>query len=130
MAASTTPIFVYIVDDDEGVRRALARVFRSAGLETRQFSSTHEFLDAEVNCHRSCVIADLTIADEEPTELPGRLKGRGLNLPVVFVSADDSRTSREKVRAAGGLGLYRKPVDSQALIDSVRWAVEGQKESG
>ena len=124
------PISVYIVDDDEGVRRALARLFKSAGIQSRQFSSAREFLEADVESRRACVIADLNIAGDEPTDLPGKLRDRRLNLPVVFISADDSDANRAKVRAVGGRGLYRKPVDSQALIDAIRWAIEGQEFRG
>ncbi len=124
---SNNPISVYIVDDDYGVRRALARMFKSAGIHSQQFSSTKEFLAADIGSSRACVIADLNIAGDQPIDLPGQLKNRCLDLPVVFVSADDSDTNRAKVRSAGGLGLYRKPVDSQALIDAVRWAINGQE---
>lgn len=127
MGLSNNPISVYIVDDDDGVRRALARLFKSAGIQSRQFPSAREFLAADIEGHRACVIADLNIAGDEPTELPGQLSDRQLGLPVIFVSADDSDANRAKVRAVGGLGLYRKPVDSQALIDAIRWAVEGQE---
>ena len=105
-------------------------MFKSAGIRSQQFSSTAELLAAELDCHRACVIADLNIVGDEPTELPGMLRSRRLDLPVVFVSADDSDRNRSRVRAVGGLGLYRKPVDGQALIDAVRWAVEGQEASG
>jgi FixJ family two-component response regulator len=124
---SDNPISVYIVDDDDGVRRALARLFKSAGIQSRQFSSAREFLAEDVDSHRACVIADLNIAGDEPTELPGQLRDRQPGLPVIFVSADDTDANRARVRAVGGLGLYRKPVDSQALIDAIRWAVEGQE---
>lgn len=128
LALTANPISVYIVDDDEGVRPALARMFRSAGFDCQQFSSTKELLAADVACHRACVVTDLNLAGDDPTELPVRLKARYMDLPVVFVSADDSDASRSKVRAVGGLGLYRKPVDSQALIDAVRWAIDARTE--
>ena len=129
MAISTSPISVYIVDDDDGVRRALVRLFKSAGFVSKQFSSTKELLASDIEGRRACIISDLSIAGDEPTELPDHLRARDLDVPVVFISADDSDASRSKVRAIGGLGLYRKPVDSQALIDAVRWAVNGEQAS-
>ncbi len=102
-------------------------MFKSAGIHSEQFSSTQEFLAAKINTHRTCVVADLNIAGDEPARLPGYLEERCLELPVIFVSADDSAANRAKVRAIGGLGLFRKPVDSQALIDAIRWAIDSQE---
>ncbi len=124
MKNPTTPITVYIVDDDNGVRKALARMFKSVGFLSHQYPSTKQLLATELETHQACVVADLNIVGDEPIELPANLKARHLDLPVVFVSADDSDMNRAKVRSVGGFGLFRKPVDSQALIDAVRWAID------
>ena len=125
LAVSNSPICVYIIDDDDGVRRALARVFKSAGIQSHQFASTKELFASRIEVGRSCVVADLNIVGDEPIDLPDQLKARHIDIPVIFVSADDSDANRARVRSVGGLGLFRKPVDSQALIDSVLWAVGG-----
>lgn len=124
------PITVYIIDDDDGVRRALARMFKSAGFSSHQFTSTREMLAAAIDEDRGCVIADLNIVGDEPIELPSILKSRRIGLPVLYVSADDSDSNRAKVRSGGGFGLFLKPVDDQALIDAVRWAVDRQEARG
>jgi FixJ family two-component response regulator len=123
---STTPITVYVIDDDDGVRRALARMFKSAGFRSHHFSTTVELLESDPDHGNGCVIADLNIVGDEPLKLPGRLEARSIDLPVVYISADDSDANRAKVQSGGGFGLFRKPVDDQALIDAVRWAVERQ----
>ena len=129
METPTTPITVYIVDDDESVRRALARVFKSVGFQSRQFPSTKHLLETSVDTDHSCVIADLNIVGDDPVELPARLRERSIDLPVVFLSADASDANRAKIMSVGGFGLFHKPVDSQALIDAVKWAIEGQEAS-
>ena len=83
-------------------------------------------LATTIDSQRACVIADLNIVGDEPLGLPGLLESRSIDLPVVYISADDSDTNRAKVQSSGGFGLFRKPVDDQALIDAVRWAVERQ----
>lgn len=129
MEDPSLPITVLIVDDDAGVRRALARVFKSVGFQSHQFSSAKHLLSTDVDSKQACIVADLNIVGDDPTELPGHLKERNLEIPVVFVSADASDANRAKVRSVGGLGLFHKPVDSQALVDAVRWAVDGQESS-
>ena len=130
MDLSKTPITVYIIDDDVGVRRALARMFKSAGIASQQFAATTDLLESDIESCRTCIVADLNIAGDEPLELPSHLAARSIKVPVVFVSADDSDVNRGRVRAVGGYGLFRKPVDSQALIDAVRWAIDGQEAIG
>jgi CheY-like chemotaxis protein len=44
-------------------------------------------------------------------------------LPVIFLTAFDSEEIREQAKAQGGLGYFRKPVDDQALLDSIQWAL-------
>lgn len=124
---ANAPITVYVVDDDAGVRKALARMFRSVGFTSHQFPSTKDLLDTKIDTHDACIIADLNIVGDEPIALPAHLKERHLDLPVVFISADDSDTNRARVRSVGGFGLFRKPVDSQALVDAVRWAIDGPR---
>jgi FixJ family two-component response regulator len=54
-------------------------------------------------------------------ELPNRLQDRGIDLPVIFVTADYSNATRDRIRTAGGCAYFKKPVDDQALIDMIRW---------
>ena len=124
MSNSPKPITVYIIDDDDGVRAALRRLFRAAGFAGEGFSSAHEFVSSGIEADHACVLTDLHIPGEDPVELPNMLKEKNLTLPVLFMSADDSDAALARVNQAGGVGLFRKPVDDQALIDAVKWAIQ------
>jgi FixJ family two-component response regulator len=126
---SKDPITVYIIDDDECVRRALARVFKSVGFRSFAFSSTEEFMAANHETHLACVLSDVHIVGEEPAELPRFLRDRHIDLPVIFMSADNTEENLAKVNRAGGVGFFRKPVDDQALIDAVKWAIQHRETS-
>ena len=118
---------VYIIDDDKGVRAGLARLFKAAGFASACFSSSHDFMASDIDANRACVLTDLHIPGEDPVELPQELRQRHKNLPVIFISADDSDATLARVNRAGGVGLFRKPVDDQALIDAVKWAIQHQR---
>jgi len=47
---------------------------------------------------------------------------RGIDIPVIFLTAFDSNEVRQQARKAGAAGYFRKPVDDQALLDTIRWA--------
>lgn len=117
------PITVYIIDDDDSVRRALSRVFKAAGFRSMEFSSTTEFMASKFDTRKACVLADMHIVGEKPAELPRLLNEQHVQLPVIFMSADNSEENLARVDSAGGVAFFRKPVDDQALIDSVKWAI-------
>lgn len=56
-------------------------------------------------------------------EFQRKLIKRGSKIPVIFIITFDSETIRQEAKEAGAAGCFRKPVDSHALIDSIRWAL-------
>jgi FixJ family two-component response regulator len=120
-------LLVYIVDDDESVRTGLSRLMRSAGFEARTFESAEQFLK---NLHierPACVLLDITMPNVTGLEVQARLKQKGMNLPVIAVSARDDEETRRLARELGVQFFFRKPVDDQALLDAIAW-VTGEHE--
>ena len=123
------PVTIYIVEDDESTRRSLARLMKSAGYETGTFASVGEFMATESFQEPSCVIADGRMPGGSGMELPQKLRQRGSSLPVIIVTANDSGDTCTEGRLAGVAGYFRKPVDDQALIDAIEWALSGRYEA-
>lgn len=113
---------VYVIDDELTIQRAISRLMRSAGFSPRAFSTVDAFLAGEPAEH-ACVIADVSLEGSSSLELPRRLRESGTDLPVIFVTAWDTQEMRAKARNAGGVAYFRKPIDDQALIDSINWAL-------
>jgi FixJ family two-component response regulator len=113
---------VYIVDDDDSVRRAMERLIRSAGMEARTFASAQEFLDFEFTNRDACMIVDIKLQGMSGLELQEELRTKGADLPVIFITGFDSPETREQAKKSGAAGYFRKPVDDQALLDSIQWA--------
>lgn len=63
-------------------------------------------------------------ADVSGLELPDLLARKGHRLTVIFVTAYDTKQNRAAAKRAGAVGFFRKPVDGEALLDSIAWAVE------
>ena len=114
---------VYIIDDDESVSRALNRLLRSAGFDTRTFATVKAFTDSEFESADGCVLADVRMPGGSGLDLPERLHRLGRELPVIFLTAQDTETTRAAARRAGAAGFFHKPVDDQALIDAIEWAL-------
>jgi DNA-binding response OmpR family regulator len=65
----------------------------------------------------------------DPLDLPSLLEKKGKSPPVIFITANDTPETRSRVRKAGAAGYFRKPVDGQALIDLIHWALSEQSQS-
>ena len=115
---------VFVVDDDESVRRSMKRLLRSAGFDAETFASAEEFLRADCSDTGACVIADAMMPGLGGVELCERLIETGSKLPVILVTAYDTAEAREHARRIGVAGYFRKPVDDQALLDAIQWALE------
>jgi FixJ family two-component response regulator len=114
---------IYIVDDDESVRRALGRLLRAMGMDTRLFESAQKFLDSDFTDENACLITDVKMPGLDGLGLKRVLVERGSKLPVILITGFDTEETRALAKEAGAAGYFRKPVDGQALLDSIRWAM-------
>ena len=112
---------IYIIDDDDSVRRAMNRLIRSAGMKARTFASAEELLAFEDINQNACMIVDIMLQGMSGLELCTELQSRGYSLPVIFITGFDSPKTRHKAKMVGAAGYFRKPVDDQALLDSIEW---------
>ena len=71
----------------------------------------------------SCVIADVQMPGGNGLQLPQHLRQNGLSLPVILLTAQDTAEMRTLAKREGISAFFRKPVDDQALIDAIEWAV-------
>jgi FixJ family two-component response regulator len=121
---------VYVVDDDESVRRAFERLLRSAGLSVETFSSVGDFSQAPREKENACILMDIRMPGATGFDLQHELSERGVKIPVIVVSASDDALVREHARALGAVGFFRKPVDDQALLDAIWWAISETNRDG
>lgn len=124
MSLSTETLLVYIVDDDESVRKGLSRLMRSAGIESRAYATPESFLAEVGNEGHACVLMDITMPRMSGLEVSARLKEKGVALPVIALSARDDDDTRQMARDLGVRFFLRKPTDDQALLDAISWVVD------
>ncbi len=123
----TNATCVFVVDDDPSARRGLARLLRTAGHDVRDFASANEFLDALDPQVSGCLVLDARMPGLSGEELHQELKGRGVELPIIVVTADDDPEARQRALRMRAAGFFRKPVDGTALLDAIRWALRSEQ---
>jgi FixJ family two-component response regulator len=117
-ATKTRPL-VFIVDDDESVRRALRRLFKSVGLPVETFASAAEFLDCGHAEEGGCLVLDVRMPGVSGLELQSRLKAAASTLPIVFITAHDDPAAREQALNDGAVAFLQKPFEDEALVEVV-----------
>jgi FixJ family two-component response regulator len=116
-------ILIYVVDDDASVRQALKMLLTSANMEVRTFEQAKDLLKCEFREEKVCLIADIKMKGLGGIELQQELANRGIKIPTIFLTAVDSNEIRQRAKQAGAAGFFRKPVDDQALLDTIQWAL-------
>lgn len=119
----TTPL-TYIVDDEEFVREALARLLASAGIESVGFPSAEAFLDAWRPGLRGCVVLDLRMPGVDGLEMQARLADADFDLPILFLSGSADVPSAVRALKAGAADFLSKPIEGRDFIARVRAALE------
>ena len=118
----TRPL-IAVVDDDEPVRVAMRRLFRSARLDVEMFPSGAAFLESLKSHQPDCVVLDIHMPEMDGFALQARLMQEGICLPIVILTADDSEETRERALAAGVSACFHKLVDRQRLLDAITTAI-------
>ena len=118
-----TDILIYIVDDDPSVREALRMLLASANMEAKIFRQAEDFLKCKHREEGTCLITDLKMPGLSGIDLQRRLNANGSRIPVIFLTAFDTYENRQQAKEAGAVAYFRKPVDDQALLDTIRWAL-------
>jgi FixJ family two-component response regulator len=116
-------ILVYVVDDDASARQALEMLLISANMEVQAFERAKDLLKCMRREDRACLIADIKMKGLDGLELQQKLAESAIKIPVIFLTALDSNETRQQAKQAGAVGYFRKPVDDQALLDIIQWAL-------
>jgi len=115
---------VAIVDDDESIRSALQGLMKSVGLRARSFASAEEFLESGEQRETGCLIADIRMPGMSGLELQATLNADHTRIPIIFITAHGDEKMRTQALRAGAVEFVAKPFDDEALVVSVRAALE------
>lgn len=124
MAIQTKAKKVVIVDDDESMRSALLGLLKVLGLPAQAFASAEEFLTSGQQNQCSCLIADIRMPGMSGLELQARLNAERCRIPTIFITAHGDTKMRMQAMRAGAVEFLAKPFDDEALLESVRAALQ------
>jgi FixJ family two-component response regulator len=112
-------VLVAILDDEEPVRTALARLLRSADFQTETFGSGQEFLDS-LNSHLpDCLVLDLHLSGLTGFDIVQQIVGRKLPIPIIMITGHDMPGLKERALSVGASAYLLKPLDDTTLIEAI-----------
>jgi FixJ family two-component response regulator len=114
---------ICIIDDDKYVRKGFEILFKSAGLESVSCASAEEFIGLMTDMAIDIMLLDMHMPGMNGCELLDYLSGKEIFYPVIIITAYDEAASRECAKKYGVLAYLRKPVDSEALLDLIKYTV-------
>ena len=124
MAAPCKTKLVAIVDDDALMRGALQGLLKAVGLPAQAFVSAEEFLESAQHDQIGCLIADIRMPGISGLELQAKLNAERCRIPIIFITAHGDERMRMQALRAGAVDFLAKPFDEEALLESVRVALD------
>jgi FixJ family two-component response regulator len=109
------PALISVVDDDESVRESLPDLLQVLGFVVRPFASAADFLASDALGTTQCLISDVSMPDLSGPQLQLELNRRGLNIPVIFITAQCDEQLRLALLAGGAVECLFKPFSESEL---------------
>jgi len=114
---------VFVVDDDEGMRRGMEFLVDSAGYPVRTFDSARAFLDFYRPEMTGCLLLDVRMPGMSGLELQEHLRAERIRIPVIIVTAFANVPMAVQAIQGGAFDFIEKPFEGSELLDRIRRAL-------
>jgi FixJ family two-component response regulator len=120
----STPVTVFVVDDDPGVREGVGNLIRSVGLRPQLFAAAQEFLESPKPDAPACLILDIRMPGLGGLDCQRQLADAGIYIPIIFMTGHGDIQMSVRAMKAGAIDFLTKPFRDQDLLDAIHQAIE------
>jgi FixJ family two-component response regulator len=114
---------VFVIDDDQSMRKSLARMLDAAHYTVELFESASNFLSRPAHPGPSCVVVDVQMPGLNGIELQKALIQRGREEQLVFITGHGNIPMCADVMKAGAIDFLPKPFKRKELLESIERAL-------
>jgi two-component system, LuxR family, response regulator FixJ len=114
---------VYIIDDDESVRRSLQRLLRCADYEVEAVATSEAYLALPAPGRSACLVVDMRMPGMSGLDLHRIIAGTSHDRPVVFVTGHGDEALRREAMSRGAVDVLFKPLDGDVLLEAIARAL-------
>ena len=118
---------VFIVDDDQSVRRGLVSLLNSVGLNAMAFASAQEFLQHKRPDAPACLVLDVRLPDLSGLDLQRQLGQSDEAIPIIFITGHGDIPMTVRAIKAGAVEFLTKPFKDQDLLDAIHQALKADR---
>ncbi|MDP6990505.1 MAG: response regulator [Planctomycetota bacterium] len=115
---------VYIVDDDERIRRFIGRLLDEVGVAHAEFENAECFLEQFDPDAPGCLLLDVRMPGMGGRVLQDELTARGVDIPILFMTGFGDVSMAVEALQKGALDFLEKPLSPQRLLDRVQVALK------
>ncbi len=115
---------VLIIDDSNFQRKIVKSLVESLGLKSIEAENGDIGLNMLKSERVDCIVLDLLMPGKSGIEVLQELKSEGNTIPVIVLSADIQKTTRENVDQLGAHIFINKPLKKEELISSIKSALK------
>lgn len=116
------PYPIYVVDDDDAIRRSLSFMLKTSGYAVQLFAGGVEFLRDAADLASGCVLLDVRMPEIDGLEVQRELRARGIMLPVVIMTGHGDVDMAVSAMKTGASDFIEKPFEKAALLGCVEAA--------
>jgi two-component system response regulator FixJ len=113
---------VYLVDDEQAVRRSISFMLKTAGMEVEGFESGEAFLKVASSLDPGCVLLDVRLGGIDGLAVQQLLRDRGIMLPVIIITGHGDVGLAVRAMKAGAVDFIEKPFEKATLIGAIAQA--------
>ena len=115
---------VFVVDDDESMRKALSNLVRSVDLQVETFASAPEFLDVKLPDVPCCLVLDVRMPGLSGLDFQARLASAKIDVPIIFMTGHGDIPMTVRAMKAGAVEFLTKPFRDQDMLDAIQAALD------
>jgi FixJ family two-component response regulator len=115
---------VYVIDDDESMRRALTNLFQSVRLRVEVFGSAIELVQSSLPDVASCLVLDIRLPGLSGLDFQAELAEANIHIPIIFMTGHGDIPMTVRAMKAGAIDFLTKPFRHQEMLDAVATAIE------
>ena len=119
---------IFVIDDDQSVRKSLARLLDAANYKTELFSSASDFLQRPAHPEPSCIVIDVRMPGLTGIDLQKALIEQGREEQLIFITAHGDIPMCAQAMKAGAVDFLPKPFKPSQLLESVEHALTRSSE--
>ena len=115
---------IFVIDDDNSVRKALSLLLRSEGFEVEAFESAESFLLRKRYFGFGCIVLDIRMREMSGIELQEELMKKKWDLPIIFITGHGDIPTSVEVMKKGAFDFLTKPFFDDDLLGAVEAALK------